>query len=156
MAQLKNHIRQNHPMKSNDHKWSLLETTGSLVNIKEKRKIPDLLKDIGLGASIYLLTLKAFAFLFIGLSILNIPVLWLYSNGPEAERLNTNIFTSFMMGNIGESGPICNRMDLSQVQKEYTVACQSGKIVKLQSFGLTKYNDQVCNEDKFNHDHTVW
>ena len=113
MAQLKNHIRQNHPMKSNDKEWSLMETTGSLVNIKAKRNIPALLKDIGLGASIYLLTLKAFSFLFIGLSILNIPVLWLYYKGPEADRLNTSIFTSFMMGNIGESGPICTPIDLS-------------------------------------------
>ena len=36
------------------------------------------------------------------------------------------------------------------------MACQSGKIVHLQAFGLTNVNDQICNEDEFNQDHTAW
>ena len=60
-----------------------MESTGNLFNFKEKRNIPKLLKDIGLGASLYLLTLKAFMWLFLGLTILNFPILALYGSGKE-------------------------------------------------------------------------
>jgi hypothetical protein len=70
-------------MRSNDEKWSLMESTGHLINLKEKRNIPKLLKDIGLGASLYLLTLKSFTLLFFILTVLNLPILLFYSSGKE-------------------------------------------------------------------------
>lgn len=143
-------------MKSNDNSWSLLEPTGQLVNMKSKRNIPAVLKDIGLGASIYLLTLKAFAWLFIALSLLNIPVLWLYYKGVEASRLNTSILTSFMLGNVGESGPICNSFDISNKEHEVRLACPSGDLIRLVSLGLSSVKDQQCLSEEYNRDHTAW
>ena len=94
-------------MMTNDEKWSLMESTGNLFNFKEKRNIPKLLKDIGLGASLYLLTLKAFMWLFLGLTVLNFPILALYGSGKENINLDTGVFSKYMLGNIGESGPNC-------------------------------------------------
>lgn len=78
LEQLMNHIRQNHPMQSNEVKWSLLEPTGHLLTLKKEMKIPKLLKDIGLGASMYLLTIKMLSFYFLFLTVLNLPVMILY------------------------------------------------------------------------------
>lgn len=108
-------------MMTNDENWSLMETTGFLINFKEKRHIPKLLKDIGLGASLYLLTLKAFMWLFLGLSIINLPILTLYSSGIEATNLDTGVFSRFMLGNIGESGPVCQPFDLSKKPGNFTL-----------------------------------
>jgi hypothetical protein len=83
--QLQNHVRQNHPMKSNEENWSLNEDTGNLFNYTQKRKIPKILKDIGLGASLYLLTIKSFIWYFLLMSILNIPLMILYMSGNEVD-----------------------------------------------------------------------
>ena len=62
----------------------MLANTGNLFNFGESRDIPKILKDIGLGASLFLLTLKAFAWFFFILSIINLPLFLLYTSGNEA------------------------------------------------------------------------
>ena len=82
LSALLNYIRQNHPKKTNLEFWPILENTGSLFSLGSA-KIPKVLKDIGLGASLYLLTLKAFCVLFFIMSILNIPVFMIFNSGNE-------------------------------------------------------------------------
>ena len=143
-------------MMTNEENWSLLETTGSLINLKEKRNIPKLLKDIGLGASLYLLTLKAFMWLFLGLTILNLPILILYGSGKENINLDTGTFSKYMLGNIGESGPICTTFDLSRSPDNFTLSCPSGNLKRVISVGLNSQKDQQCLSDEFNNVHTLW
>jgi len=64
------------------------------------------LKDIGLGASVYLLTIKAFAFFFMILAIINIPILVIYSYGSISNN-DDSVFAPFNLGNIGESRAEC-------------------------------------------------
>ena len=77
---MNNHIRQNHPNKTNEENWSIFESIGNLKDYSsENDHIPKILKDIGLGASLYLLTLKSFARLFLILCFINLPLCILYS-----------------------------------------------------------------------------
>ena len=143
-------------MMTNDEKWSLMESTGNLFNFKEKRNIPKLLKDIGLGASLYLLTLKAFMWLFLGLTVLNFPILALYGSGKENVNLDTGIFSKYMLGNIGESGPNCQTFDLSRRPDNFTLSCPSGNLKRVVSVGLNSKKDQQCLPNEFNKIHTLW
>ena len=85
MTKLNNHIRQNHPRVSNAEHWPLSASTGSLVSFEDQRDIPALLKDIGLGASLYLLTLKSFTFLFLIITLVSTPIFAIYMSGKESE-----------------------------------------------------------------------
>ena len=80
LTKLKNHIRQNHPKKTNEEWWPILSSTGSFFNFKNI-DIPEFMQDIGLGASLYILTLKSLGMIFLLLTILNIPALYFFYSG---------------------------------------------------------------------------
>jgi len=117
LTKLNNHIRQNHPRVSNAEHWPLSASTGSLVCFEEQRDIPALLKDIGLGASLYLLTLKSFTFLFLIITLVSTPIFAIYMSGKESEANQLAgfgfLFSALNIGNIGESGPTCATLDFS-------------------------------------------
>jgi len=79
---LLNHIRQNHPRLTNLEYWSIFESTGTLFNLGQN-EIPRVIKSIGLGASLYLLTLKAFCITFFVLTLINVPVFMIFNSGHE-------------------------------------------------------------------------
>jgi len=88
--------------------WPLSCEIGSLLDFRGKRFIPKCAKDIGLGPSIYLLTLKAWLRLFLFLTLLNIPLILLYYSGEEKDISSTktssllhSMLASFTMGNLG-------------------------------------------------------
>ena len=101
-------------MKNNEDTWPLWESLGSLTNLDSSKKTPKILKDIGIGASLYLLTIKAFAGIFVILSIINIPIFVLYSSGIKSELQAASLFSPYMIGNIGESASTCIETDFSR------------------------------------------
>jgi hypothetical protein len=111
MALLKSHIRQNHCKKTNEEDYSVFENIGSLTDYHHSKDIPPVLKEIGLGASLYLLTLKAFSKLYLVLLILNLPVLMLYihSNIDLVQDLNSlqKYSTMVSIGNLGMNTYTC-------------------------------------------------
>ena len=88
VAKLKNHIRQNHCKETNEKDFSLFENIGDLVEYEHGKDIPPILKEIGLGASLYLLTLKAFTKLFLVLLLINVPMIVLYFQSENAFESN--------------------------------------------------------------------
>ena len=66
-------------MKNNDESWSLCLSAGAFISIDEREKIPQFVKDIGLGASLHILTLKALMKMFLILTIINTPAMFFYS-----------------------------------------------------------------------------
>ena len=66
-------------MKNNNEAWPLRVSVGSFFRLGKAREIPQFIRDIGLGASLYLLTVKSLGQLFILLTILNMPCIYLYS-----------------------------------------------------------------------------
>lgn len=101
-----------------------------------------MLKDIGLGASMYLLQLKTFAYLFLILSIINIPILIIFSSGNGIKESNLSginyILNSLSLGNIGESGPECKLVDLATNPSDIELNCRSGIMTRFESIGMSK------------------
>jgi hypothetical protein len=98
-----------------------------------------ILKDIGLGASLYLLLLKIFAILFFVLTIVNIPIIIIYLNGLQIDG-NTN-FSRFLatltLGNKGESTEYCQRVKLQEGYTNVNMHCIGGKLKVLAGVGMS-------------------
>lgn len=98
-------------MLTNEENWPLNTPMGKLLNFSPHREIPDILKEIGLGASLYLLTLKTYAFFFLLLAVLSTPMFIIYMSGNESNQSRIAgigyIYGTLNIGNIGESGPTC-------------------------------------------------
>ena len=112
--------------------------TGNLVTFKD-REIEPILKEIGLGASLYILTLKAFAWLFLVISILSIPTMLIYMSGSESESFNPLL--SLGIGNLGESGPICTTLNLAKNDGKVSLNCPSGNLVRIEGIGMPLKKD---------------
>lgn len=102
---LKNHIRQNHPMKTNDLYWPISSDPGAFFSLDPEREIPEFIRDIGLGPALYLMTLKSLGKIFLALTILNLPAFFFFYKGTEAEGQEltgvSRFFAEFSMGNLG-------------------------------------------------------
>lgn len=73
--------------------------------------ISDAQKDLGLGPCLMLMTSKSIAYLFLVLSIINIPLYLLYNideNTNEGSALN-NFFFKYSIGSIGTERPSCEK-----------------------------------------------
>lgn len=67
-------------------------------------------QQLGLGPSLFLMSTKAFAWFFLIISIINIPVFVFFGTGNSAGEFNrlTDLFAILSMGNVGQSGVACN------------------------------------------------
>lgn len=136
-------------MKNNEESWSLMEHTGHLFNFSNKRKIPKILKDIGLGASLYLLTIKSFIMFFLLISLFNIPMFLLFMSGNEVDLAQPAgigyLFASLNIGNMGEQGPNCSQNNLASNPNRIRLTCLSGTFKNLVALGVSRDNDQECS-----------
>ena len=131
---LLNHIRQNHPKKNNDENWPIGESIGNLFHFGPTRVVPPILKDIGLGASLYLLTLKQFIWFFFVLSLLNMPLLLIFNSG----KASSFVLGNYDLGNLGEEEPVCEKTNLAQNITSLELKCASGNMKRLLGIGLNK------------------
>jgi hypothetical protein len=96
-------------MMTSEDKWPIFTGTGTLFEVNDSRNIPKFMIDVGLGPSLYLLTLKAMFKLFLLLTIINFPIMWIYYSG-EAK---TDFFSSFSLGNLGQNDLICESENIA-------------------------------------------
>jgi hypothetical protein len=108
---------------------------------------------IGLGAVLYLYTMKAFAWLFLLLTLLNIPLMIFYVNGqgPYAkERVSsgqfTDVFAQLSIGNLGVTGFACSNFNLAAAHPTLRWNCPYGTMRELFSFGMQKLDNQSCTK----------
>ena len=113
VSKLQKHIFLNHPKMDNAKSYPLCSNTGQMIKFNRKTEIPNIMKDIGLGASIYLYMLKYKIYLFVFLTIINLPVIFLFLSGDERahrDRIEVSSFLQmFSVGNLGQS----SRIDVS-------------------------------------------
>ena len=90
------------------NKWSISKNVGSIFDFIccKKAKISEFNKNIGIGTSLFLLSLKSYIFLFIILSILSIPACIVLSSGTEVNNENYSgnlwgLISRVSLGNIG-------------------------------------------------------
>jgi hypothetical protein len=73
---------------------------------------------LGIGAVLYLQILKTFLYLFIVLTVINIPIIGFYLNSSVAEfNSYDEIFAYFTLGNLGRGDQYCGHKLLNHDEK---------------------------------------
>lgn len=124
-AALLDFIQYNHPKQKDAEtdeyrNWSICESPSELVSCSclTKRKVPKMARSIGLGASLFLLSLKAYLKLFLVLSIFAIPSCIILSSGNVEYKSSVGgvakLFSTVSLGNIGYLGSYaCNSNNIA-------------------------------------------
>jgi hypothetical protein len=127
-------------------KWSITKNVGSVFDFVccKKIKISEFNKNIGIGSSLFLLSLKSYIFLFIILSFLSIPACIVLSSGTEVNNENFSgnmwgLVSRVSLGNIGyKNSYSCDYINIASMQTQLSLLCPYGKIKKLVSVGINK------------------
>ena len=167
-AALIDHIQYNHPKYKDSEteeieNWSICENMGSLIicSCMTRRKIPKGSRSLGLGASLYLMSLKAYLKVFFVLSILAIPSCIILGSGNNVANSSTQggvakLFSMVSLGNIGYlAAYACNSNNIALQNaadpstKTFNLTCPRGILSKIISVGLSNSVDQqICVPDK--------
>lgn len=137
---LRNHINKNHPKKMDldleeYRDWSLCQNVGSLFANAcfSKKKITAFIGNMGIGPSLFLMSLKAYLRLFLVLSVLAVPSCILLASGNQGDSLElgggvTELLSRVSLGNIGyQASFACNQINLAKLQSNLTLSCPVGK-----------------------------
>jgi len=156
-AAVKDWARRLHPRDpETGEKWSWWDVDLKYVPlasgmIKKTEWVTPEAKTVGLGAVLYLYTMKAFAWLFLLFTLLNIPLFVFYVNGqgPYAkERVSsgqfTDVFARLSLGNLGVTGFACSNFNLAAAHPTLRWNCPYGTMRDLFAFGLQKLDNQSC------------
>ena len=99
--------------------FGVCESLGSLpFLVCQKGEATEMAKQIGIGPTLFLMSARAFAWFFLLLSIVNVPLLLLYGFSREDTWLDAdylNVFSYFSLGNVGSNTFSCRTMDLGVV-----------------------------------------
>ena len=90
--------------------FGVLENLGTLSPINSMLgETTEMARQLGVGPSLFLLSTKAFAYFFLFMTVLHIPVFRYYYYGrPDAEQGSSgSIFTDYSLGNVGSSHVVC-------------------------------------------------
>ena len=100
-------------------------------------------KEIGLGPTLFLMTQKAFTWLFAFLAIMNFPLFFFYSRGDGGREPGsaqskqfTDIFGKLSLGNIGTSDYTCANFNLARADLTLRLNCPYGTMRELTEYGL--------------------
>ena len=162
---LKKHMKQTHPKKIHGDEyanWSICEDMSSLSNFNccVKRRITKVQKSLGIGPSLYLLSLKSYIKLFTLISIIAVPKCLILSSGNHADGEDVGggiaeLFSRVSLGNIGlQSDVTCGQTNVAQdftkgATQKLSIECPIGKLSKIVALGLSREVDQqICQSDK--------
>jgi hypothetical protein len=117
--------------------------------IKRTEWLTPAANEIGLGAVLFLFTMKALFYLFLIFTIISIPLIVIFVNGsgPSDEYKGgqfTNIFGKLSLGNIGNSDHACSSINFANYEKEFDLKCPYGQMTELTAFGLQRIDNQTC------------
>ena len=80
--------------------------------MKNKQKSLDGIDELGLGVSLYFKLLKSLTFFFILLSVINIPIYYIYFYGDMRISSTTTWLSYLTIGNIGQTSEYCVQNNL--------------------------------------------
>jgi hypothetical protein len=123
-AKVQAHIYANHPRDREEKtKFDWYNVNISYLplfasKIKKTEWVTPCAKEIGLGPTLFLMTMKAFFFLFAFFAIINIPLFFFYLRGagPQGASTGGNFVTMFgamSLGNIGTSSYTCATLNMA-------------------------------------------
>ena len=169
-VKLQRHIESMHPRKSvtkegkDGHKevkqvpFNVRDNLGTLspVSFLLGETTP-MARQLGAGPSLFLLSTKAFAWFFVFLTVLNIPLFRYFYYGNTGE--SGGFFTDYSLGNVGSSHIVCgvsryagviygfnsNNQNSFDGNKTINLACKDGAVLgEIIQFGFTKDEKSSC------------
>lgn len=90
--------------------FGICDTVGGHGCCCRSKQVSKMSKEIGVGATLFLMSTKSLSILFFFLTIINIPVyMFYYASHPASNALTTpqDYFNALSLGNIGESDYAC-------------------------------------------------
>lgn len=152
-----NHIFERHPRDREERKkfnwWRAnikylpMPCCPNRCRLDRNKWVTEPAKEIGLGASLFLMTQKALFFLFCLFAIINIPLMLFYFNGNGQSEVMpgfVGFLGRFSLGNLGTSEMVCNTVNVANWEKNFYFSCPYGTIRELFNFGIQKYDNQTC------------
>lgn len=136
------HIFDAHPRDRVEHrKWrwcwlsiKYLPLPWCCNRLKPTRWVTEPAKEIGLGATLFLMTNKAFFWLFLLFTLINIPLLGIYMGGNGLSEVMPG-FVGFLgkasLGNLGTSTHVCNSINVGNYEKTFFLSCPYGAMTEL-------------------------
>ena len=111
------------------------------------------LAQFGFGVVSYLQVMQFMSFVFLGLSVLQIPILYIYKSG-SAYKTSSNLFTGgwdfYMLGNLGYSSVNCDSLPVTVGHLGFQ--CNVGHVGEIFDFGFHERNDEdtieMCINDE--------
>lgn len=154
LAKLIAHIDQLHPRNLKAENFDMMEGLGSYQNpyfkipcLKEER-ITEMAKEIGIGPTMFLLSVKQIFKLFFLLLILNMPIYVYLSQTHDSLRTGGNIltfFSSFTLGALGQGEPTCSEIDVLQdFNMNLTCGHPFATIEDITHVGLVLNDESTC------------
>ena len=142
-----NHINYIHPRRKGQP-FEVFEKINShqMCRCKEPQKITDLNKEIGLGASLFLMSTRSLAQVLLILSLINLPLyLFYYQAGNMISTGIADEFAKISFGNLGgiNTSFSCYTSNYA-VEKDLSLSCSYGELAEIQLFGLAK-EDTNCH-----------
>jgi len=124
-------------------------------SIRKSEWVTPVAKEIGLGPTLFLMTMKAFFWMFVLFTFASLPLTLLYfgqgyleedptaAEGAKSFTLN-DFFGQFSVGNLGVSGHTCANINVGRNEKVLTFACQHGTMREFFEYGLQRIDNQSC------------
>ena len=118
----RDHIYRSHPMDREEKtKFNWLQCDLSYIPllsswIKKTDWVTPVAKEIGLGPTLFLMTQKAFFWVFVLFTIINIPLILFYTGGSGTSETGGNfvtMFGKFSLGNLGTSQHTCASLNVA-------------------------------------------
>ena len=125
------------------------------LNIANK-EVPEHLKELGLGPSMYLIFLKGLTRIFIILTLVNLPLLLIFVSGSaiEGQKLTQSekIFGMLNIGNLGINSitsaefEVKMSFSIAPMPNPVKLKCKNGFLSRLLSFGiLNRPTESISN-----------
>jgi hypothetical protein len=119
----------------------------SSAQIKKEEWVTNCAREIGLGPALFIMTQKAFMYLFLILVIINLPLFFFFVRGgaPETDGVQSNQFSDKLarmtLGNMGTSDYTCSNINLARNEKVFNLQCNYGTMRYFSEFGLQKVDN---------------
>jgi hypothetical protein len=115
------------------------------------RQASALAKELGIGASLFLMTSQALAVLFLVLTIINIPIFAFYYSGTKATDSGevgfSDYFALLSLGNAGAGSYACDTASLNLDQYSLNLKCGLGtSLGSIKEIGFVKDSQSTCSD----------
>lgn len=125
----------------------------STCQINKSEWVTPCAREIGLGPTLFIMTQKAFMYLFLVLTVINIPLFAFYNRGGSLDNMGaqssqfSDKLARMTLGNMGTSDYTCANVNVARNEQTFNLHCMFGTMREFSEFGLQKVDNQSCQDN---------